>query len=103
MRFALAFAIPPLLFIAGLMLATGFIAGVFEGHPALGAPLLNISGEPVYSPFAVISWTEAHAEDFPKPFAIARLCQRRDKKGPFAGLKRGQSGSIKSPACEAGF
>ena len=73
MRFALAFAIPPLLLIAGLTLATGFIAGVFDGHPALGAPLFSAGGEPVYSPFAVIAWTEVHAEDFPKPFAIARL------------------------------
>ncbi|MBA3068805.1 MAG: conjugal transfer protein TraG [Hyphomonas sp.] len=73
MRFVLAFAIPPLLIIAGLALATGFIAGVFDGHPALGAPLLSAGGEPVYSPFAVIGWTQAHAEEFPKPFAMARL------------------------------
>ncbi|HRK68156.1 MAG TPA: type IV secretory system conjugative DNA transfer family protein, partial [Hyphomonas sp.] len=73
MRFALAFAIPPLLLIAGLMLATGFIADVFDGHPALGAPLFSVGGESVYSPFAVIAWTEIHAYDFPKPFAIARL------------------------------
>jgi len=73
MRFALAFAIPPVLLLAGLALATGFIAGVFEGHPALGAPLLVAGGEPVYSPFAVIGWTRSHAEDFPRPFAVARL------------------------------
>ena len=48
MRLALAFAIPSLLLLAALALATGFIAGVFEGHPALGAPLLVAGGEPVY-------------------------------------------------------
>ena len=73
MRLALAFAIPPLLLLAALALATGFIAGVFEGHPALGAPLLVAGGDPVYSPFAVISWASTYADDFPKPFAVARL------------------------------
>jgi hypothetical protein len=73
MRFALAFTLPPLLFITGLALATGFIAGVFDGQPALGAPLFSAGGEPVYSPFAVIGWTQVHAEQFPKPFAMARL------------------------------
>jgi type IV secretion system protein VirD4 len=73
MRLALAFAIPSLLLLAALALATGFIAGVFEGHPALGAPLLVAGGEPVYSPFAVIGWTNSHADDFPRPFAVARL------------------------------
>ncbi len=73
MRLALAFAIPSLLLLAALALATGFIAGVFEGHPALGAPLLVAGGEPVYSPFAVIGWTNSHADNFPRPFAVARL------------------------------
>lgn len=73
MRFALAFATSSLLLLAGLALATGFIADVFEGHPALGGPVLKLGGAPVYSPFAVIAWSEVHGPDFPKPFAVARL------------------------------
>lgn len=73
MRLAFAFAIPPLLLLAGLALATGFIADVFEGHAALGAPLLGAGEAAVYSPFAIIGWTETFAEEFPKPFAVSRL------------------------------
>lgn len=59
--------------VAGLWLATAFIAAVFSHQPALGAPLLVVGAHPVYQPWAFLSWSGAYGAAFPKPFAVARL------------------------------
>jgi type IV secretion system protein VirD4 len=62
-----------LIALTGLWLATAFIVDVFSHQRALGAPLLTLGDEPIYAPWAILAWTSAHAEAFPRPFAVARL------------------------------
>ncbi|MGE0046163.1 MAG: conjugal transfer protein TraG, partial [Hyphomonadaceae bacterium] len=62
-----------LIALAGLWLATAFIADVFAHQRALGAPLVTLGDERIYAPWAILAWTSAHAEAFPRPFAVARL------------------------------
>ncbi|QGZ94949.1 type IV secretory system conjugative DNA transfer family protein [Terricaulis silvestris] len=59
--------------VLGASLATQFIADAFNAQPALGAPLFSLNGVKVYAPWSVFSWTERWSDNFPKPFAIARL------------------------------
>jgi type IV secretion system protein VirD4 len=59
--------------LTGLWLATAFVADVFSHQRALGAPLLTFGDESIYAPWAILAWTSAHAEAFPRPFAVARL------------------------------
>ncbi len=62
-----------LIALTGLWLATAFIADVFARQRALGAPFMMLGDEPVYAPWAILAWTSAHAEAFPRPFSVARL------------------------------
>jgi len=62
-----------LIALTGLWLATAFIADLFSHQRALGAPLLMLGDEPIYAPWAILAWTSAHAEAFPRPFSVARL------------------------------
>lgn len=72
-RFAVAVLCSALIALTGLWFATGFIADVFAHQPGLGAPLLVVGTERIYAPWSIFAWTSAHAEMFPKPFAVARL------------------------------
>ncbi|MBY0564736.1 MAG: type IV secretory system conjugative DNA transfer family protein [Hyphomonadaceae bacterium] len=62
-----------LIALTGLWLATAFIADVFSHQRALGAPLVMLVDEPVYAPWAILAWTSAYADAFPRPFSVARL------------------------------
>jgi type IV secretion system protein VirD4 len=53
--------------------ATAFIGEVFGGQAALGPHLATFDDTAIYPPWAIFEWTAKFAEDFPKPFAIARL------------------------------
>ncbi|MBL8547732.1 MAG: type IV secretory system conjugative DNA transfer family protein [Hyphomonadaceae bacterium] len=72
-RAGIAFLGSALIALTGLWLATAFIADVFSYQRALGAPLVMVGETPIYAPWAVLAWTSAHAEAFPKPFSAARL------------------------------
>jgi len=72
-RLGIAVVCSALIGVAGLWLATAFIAAVFSHQPALGAPLLVVGAHPVYQPWAFLSWSGAYGAAFPKPFAVARL------------------------------
>lgn len=93
-RYAVAVLFAALIALTGLWFATAFIADVFAYQPALGAPLLNVGGKSVYAPWAVLAWTDAHGEEFPKPFAAARLIVFLGllaALGPLAVASRGTS------------
>ncbi len=60
-------------FVAGLIAATQFLAGVFGGQPALGAPLIAFGETGIYAPWAVFAWSRDWAEHYPRPFAVAQL------------------------------
>lgn len=53
--------------------ATAFIGEVFGGQAALGPRLATFGETAIYPPWAIFEWTPRFADDFPKPFAIARL------------------------------
>ena len=53
--------------------ATAFIGEVFGGQAALGPRLATFVEIAIYPPWAIFEWTPRFAEDFPRPFAIARL------------------------------
>ena len=54
-----------------LVAATQFIAGVFDGQAALGAPLLVLGEARIYPPWALIEWSSAWAHVYARPFATA--------------------------------
>lgn len=54
-----------------LVAATQFIAGVFDGQAALGAPLLVLGEMRIYPPWALIEWSSAWADVYARPFATA--------------------------------
>ena len=54
-----------------LVAATQFIAGVFDGQAALGAPLLVLGEARIYPPWALIEWSSAWADVYARPFATA--------------------------------
>lgn len=60
------------LLVSALWIATQFIAGVFDGQPALG-PHLDFYDAQIYAPWALIKWSERWAEAYPAPFAVAHL------------------------------
>jgi len=72
-RFAVAVLCSALIALTGLWFATGFVADVFAHQAGLGVPLLVVGTEKIYAPWSIFAWTSAHAEMFPKPFAVARL------------------------------
>lgn len=72
-RAGIALLASALIALTGLWLATTFIADVFSHQRALGAPLFTLGDETIYAPWAILAWTSAHAEAFPKPFSVARL------------------------------
>ncbi|MBX3429995.1 MAG: type IV secretory system conjugative DNA transfer family protein [Hyphomonadaceae bacterium] len=72
-RFLIALLGSGLIALAGLWLATAFIAEVFARQAGLGAPLFKVGAAPIYAPWSIFAWTEAHGMAFPRPFAIARL------------------------------
>ncbi len=53
--------------------ASAFIGEVFGGQAALGPRLATLGQTAIYPPWAIFEWTAKFADDFPKPFAIARL------------------------------
>lgn len=72
-QYAVALLCSALIALSGLWFATAFIADVFAHQAGLGAPLMIAGGEPIYAPWAIFVWSGAHAEVFPRPFAVARL------------------------------
>lgn len=72
-RFGVALLCSALIALSGLWFATAFIADVFGHQRGLGTPLTHVGGNPIYPPWAIFAWAGAHAEVFPKPFAVARL------------------------------
>lgn len=62
-----------LIALSGLWLATAFIADVFSHQRALGAPLFTFGDEFFYAPWEILAWTSAYADEFPRPFSVARL------------------------------
>lgn len=54
-----------------LVAATQFIASVFDGQAALGAPLLVLGEVRIYPPWALIEWSSAWANVYARPFATA--------------------------------
>lgn len=73
MRMIIAAIAGGALCISMLACATQMIASIFQHQPALGAPLFTFANEPIYAPWAILAWTSAHGEAFPRPFAVARL------------------------------
>lgn len=51
--------------------ATQFIASVFDHHPALGPRLAVSDTVALYPPWAILRWSAAHGEDYPRPFRLA--------------------------------
>ncbi len=73
MRIVIALAIAFIIALASLSAATQTLAAIFSHQAALGPPLLTLGKTRLYPPWAVLSWTHAYAQRFPKPFAAARL------------------------------
>lgn len=74
--------------------ATAFIADVFGGQAALGPRLATFGDAAIYPPWAVFDWTLRFADDFPKPFAVARmivLCGFVSAVGAFAFALKAKS------------
>ena len=71
MRFAIAALACILIFMAAMSMATQFLAGVFDHHPALGNRLSFSETLTIYPPWAVFVWTSSFAQDFPRPFELA--------------------------------
>lgn len=72
-RFGVAVLCSALIALSGLWFTTAFLADVFAYQPGLGVPIMVVGGNGIYAPWAVFAWTEANAEMFPKPFAVAQL------------------------------
>jgi hypothetical protein len=53
--------------------ATAFFGEVFGGQAALGPRLATFGDNAIYPPWAIFEWTPRFADDFSKPFALARL------------------------------
>lgn len=99
MRFAIAAIACILIFMAAMSVATQFLAGVFDHHPALGSRLGFSETLIVYPPWAVFGWTSSFAEDFQRPFELAHailfvgliaalapaafVARKRNKSNPF--------------------
>ena len=99
MRFAVAATACILVFIAFMSAATQFVAGVFDHHAALGSRTALSETLVLYPPWAVLGWSSAFAEDFPRPFGLAHaillagllaafvpaalMARRRSKPKPF--------------------
>lgn len=60
-------------FAASCWYATAFIADVFGQQTALGGPLLTLGDTPFYPPWSIFDWSARWSEQFPRPFAIARV------------------------------
>lgn len=73
MRVAAVVTIAAVCVVASFAVATQFIAATFNHQAALGAPLVTLGDTYLYSPWAIVSWTERWAESFPRPFSLARM------------------------------
>lgn len=57
--------------VLSLSAATQFIASVFDHHPALGPRFAVSENSAFYPPWAILGWSGAHGEDYPRPFRLA--------------------------------
>lgn len=73
MRVAFVIAISFSIVLVACAGATQFIAATFDQQPALGPPFLTLGETHLYAPWLIFDWTERWADQFPKPFAVARL------------------------------
>src|SRR5262249_34522606 len=53
--------------------ATQFLAHVFSFQTALGRPLFELGGSPIYAPWFLLDWSACCAASYPKPFAVAQF------------------------------
>lgn len=73
MRSAIVFSACFLITFVAAAAATQYIAQVFGYQQALGEPWVATPDGRIYPPWAVFEWTERWSDQFPKPFAVARL------------------------------
>lgn len=59
--------------VASPWFATQFVADAFGGQHALGRPMAELLGMPVYQPWAVFDWSSRWAAAYRKPFAAAHF------------------------------
>lgn len=59
--------------IAGLSTATQMTAHRFAYQPALNGPIATIAGQAIYQPFAILEWSQAWSERYPRAFALPKL------------------------------
>jgi type IV secretion system protein VirD4 len=84
--------------ILGAGAATQFIAATFDYQPILGAALFNIGDIALYPPWSIFGWSERWADDFPRPFALARLIVFAGLVASIAIAALGFRGQAKVPA-----
>ncbi|TPW07426.1 MAG: Type IV secretory pathway, VirD4 component [Alphaproteobacteria bacterium] len=59
--------------VAGLAIATQFIAQVFEHQAVLGTTFLTFGEMRVYPPWSILEWDARWERGYPRPFAVSRL------------------------------
>ena len=59
--------------LASLTVATQFLASVFGGQAALGAPLFVVGESRLYAPWSLFVWADQWGEAYSRPFAAAYL------------------------------
>lgn len=57
----------------GASTATQMLAARFAHQPALGPRLMLTSHQPIYPPFAILSWSKRWSETYPRAFAVPKL------------------------------
>ena len=72
-RIHLVILIAATLIVGAASLATQFVADVFDYQSVLGPPPFYVAGSPLYAPWSVFEWEARWGDDFPRPFAAARL------------------------------
>lgn len=98
MRASAILAIAFLAAVLGASAATQFIAATFDNQPILGAPFFKLGDMAVYPPWSIFSWTESWADNFPRPFALARLMVLAGFVAGIAIVVLGLRGPTKLPA-----
>lgn len=73
MRAVTFIAVSALVALSTLSIATQFIAQTFAFQPVLGRPIMSFDGVRFYAPWSILPWTERWAEQYPKPFVVARI------------------------------
>lgn len=72
MRLVIAGIVGGAVCIASASCATQTIAAIFDHQSALGAPIVRTRDGAFYWPWRILEWNRRWAEDYPRPFAVAR-------------------------------